>query len=126
MNAESEIESIPGRTQERGQPGAASVTPAAGAPRVSVLLPVRNGERFVADSVASILGQELVELELVVVDNGSTDSTPSILTSIADPRLRVIPEPRPGLVQNEIYRPSGSDVLSPPAVQAVRPPVVGA
>jgi hypothetical protein len=61
------------------------------APAVSVLMPVRNGERFVAEAVESVLAQTFADLELVVVDDGSTDSTPRILERIAsrDPRLAV-------------------------------------
>jgi glycosyltransferase involved in cell wall biosynthesis len=61
------------------------------APAVSILMPVRNGERFLADAVESALGQSFGDLELVVVDDGSTDSTPQILERIAarDPRLAV-------------------------------------
>jgi glycosyltransferase involved in cell wall biosynthesis len=66
--------------------------------QVSVLLPVRNGERFLRQSVDSILGQTLADLEVVVVDDGSTDATPEILASYDDARLRVLRSPGEGLV----------------------------
>jgi GT2 family glycosyltransferase len=68
-----------------------------GAPAISVLMPVRNGERFIAEAVESVLTQSFGNLELVVVDDGSTDSTPEILEQIAsrDPRL-VIRRREPG------------------------------
>ena len=58
---------------------------------VSVVLPVRNGERFLREALHSTLGQTLSDLELIVVDDGSTDSTPEILAEVAgrDPRVRV-------------------------------------
>jgi len=58
---------------------------------VSVVMPVRDGERFLPQAIDSVLGQTLIDLELVVVDDGSTDSTPDILTAAAarDPRVRV-------------------------------------
>lgn len=59
-------------------------------PTVSVLMPVHNGERFVRDAIASILGQTWRELEFVIVDDGSTDRTPAILASFDDPRLRIV------------------------------------
>lgn len=67
-------------------------------PRVSVLLPVFNGERLVRRAVDSVLSQEFDDFELVVTDDGSTDDTARILESIADPRLRVIRQRHAGLV----------------------------
>jgi glycosyltransferase involved in cell wall biosynthesis len=58
-------------------------------PAVSVLMGVWNGGPRVREAVLSVLGQTLRDLELIVVDDGSTDATPAILASIADPRLRV-------------------------------------
>jgi len=60
-------------------------------PSISVVMPVHNGESFLAEAIDSILEEPLSELELVVVDDGSTDSTPSILADYAarDPRVRV-------------------------------------
>ena len=48
-------------------------------PRVSVVMPVRDAERFVARAVDSILTQTLGDLELIVVDHASSDRTPEIL-----------------------------------------------
>ena len=60
-------------------------------PLVSVVMPVRDAERFVARAVNSILTQTLGDLELIVVDHASSDRTPEILSGIAreDARLRV-------------------------------------
>src|SRR5688572_7709373 len=44
-------------------------------PLVSVLLPIRNGARTVGTAVRSILGQTLSRLELIVIDDGSTDGS---------------------------------------------------
>lgn len=61
------------------------------APAVSVLMPVRDGERFIAEAVESVLSGTFADLELLVLDDGSTDSTPQILERLAeaDPRLVV-------------------------------------
>lgn len=59
-------------------------------PRVTVLISVRNGARYLAASLRSVLVQSMREFELLVVDDGSTDATPEILHSIKDSRLRVI------------------------------------
>jgi glycosyltransferase involved in cell wall biosynthesis len=65
---------------------------------VSIVLPVRDGERFVAEAVDSILSQSLTDLELIVVDDGSTDGTARVLDRLSDARARVLRRPREGLV----------------------------
>lgn len=59
-------------------------------PLVSVIIGVHNGQRFLHRAVRSILGQTLTDLELIVVDDGSTDGTGRILSSIRDSRLTVL------------------------------------
>jgi glycosyltransferase involved in cell wall biosynthesis len=60
-------------------------------------MPVRDGERFLVESVESVLAQTEPDLELVVVDDGSTDSTPRLLAGLTDPRVRVLTQPPLGL-----------------------------
>jgi glycosyltransferase involved in cell wall biosynthesis len=67
-------------------------------PRVSVLLPVRDGARFLREALDSVLSQTLADFELIVVDDGSTDETPEILASGGDERVRVLRQERLGLV----------------------------
>jgi hypothetical protein len=62
---------------------------ALGCPKLSVLIPARNEEANIAAAVAGVLASEAVELELIVLDDGSTDRTAAILAAIDDPRLRV-------------------------------------
>lgn len=59
-------------------------------PAVTVLLPVFNGARYLRESLRSVLGQTFTDFELLVIDDGSTDSTPAILAEFADPRMRVV------------------------------------
>lgn len=61
-------------------------------PAVSVGLPVYNGERFLAESLGSILAQTVDDLEVVITDNASTDATPEICRDFAagDGRVRYI------------------------------------
>lgn len=59
-------------------------------PDISVVLPVFNGARTIARAVRSILDQSLRELELIVVDDGSTDDTAGMVGKIRDPRLRLV------------------------------------
>jgi len=60
------------------------------APAVTVLMPVRNGERFMRAAIASILAQSWSGFELVILDDGSTDGTAGVIASFADARIRVI------------------------------------
>ncbi|UZW55347.1 glycosyltransferase [Sphingobium sp. JS3065] len=60
------------------------------APLVSVLIPTFNRAHYVGDAIASALGQTVTDIEVIVVDDGSTDTTTSLLDSISDPRMRVI------------------------------------
>lgn len=70
-------------------------------PRVTVVLPAYNAEPFVGEAVDSILGQTLADLELVAIDDGSTDSTGRILAdrSARDPRIRLIARENRGLTR---------------------------
>lgn len=64
-------------------------------PAVSVLMPVRNGERWLLGALESIRAQSLGEWELIVVDDASTDGTRGILEAAHDSRVRVIQNSRP-------------------------------
>ena len=66
--------------------------------RVSFLLPVYNGEVFLAETLASVLSQDYDDYDVLVVDDGSTDRTPEILDQFACPRLHVIRRENGGLV----------------------------
>jgi glycosyltransferase involved in cell wall biosynthesis len=68
-------------------------------PRVSVVLPVWNGERFLAEAVESVLSQTLHRFELLLVDDGSTDATAEMSSDYArrDRRVQVIRLQRSGI-----------------------------
>lgn len=59
-------------------------------PRVTIGLPVYNGERFVAEAIESVLAQTMTDWELIICDNASTDATPEIARRYAaqDPRVK--------------------------------------
>jgi glycosyltransferase involved in cell wall biosynthesis len=59
-------------------------------PDVSVIIPVHNGAAHVAQAVQSVLAQTFDALELIVVDDGSTDDSLDVLAHEPDPRLRVV------------------------------------
>ncbi len=77
-------------TSSSGAPGI-SRSPTSALPLVSILLPVRNGARTLDEAIGSILRQTLPAIEVVVIDDGSTDATPEILARYAagDGRVRI-------------------------------------
>jgi glycosyltransferase involved in cell wall biosynthesis len=58
---------------------------------------VKDGERFLEKSVQSIFGQTISNLELIVVDDGSTDRTSEILDRFGDARMKIVTQPNRGL-----------------------------
>ena len=69
-------------------------------PRVSVLLPAYNEEGFLEQAVESILGQTESSFELILVDDGSTDGSRTLLERLAatDQRIKLIHQPHKGIV----------------------------
>ena len=58
--------------------------------KISVLMSVFNGERYLDQAVDSILSQTFSDFEFIIIDDGSTDNTPEILASYNDPRIRIV------------------------------------
>lgn len=74
-------------------------------PLVSVIIPTYNVEQYIGECLDSVLSQTLRDLEIICVDDCSTDSSPAILAEYAarDSRLRVLRQPsnmRPGAARN--------------------------
>ena len=69
-------------------------------PAVTVLMPVYNAERFVAQTVESVLAQTFDDFEFLIINDGSTDRSPQILQDFAgrDPRVRLVSRPNTGYV----------------------------
>ncbi len=68
-------------------------------PKVSVVVPIYNVEKFLRQAVDSILGQTLKDIEVILVDDGSPDNCGKICDEYArkDPRVKVIHQPNGGL-----------------------------
>ena len=83
--------------------------------KFSVLLPTRNGGRFLANCIASILEQSCSDMELVVSDNANTDETAAVIASFAgDARLKTVRLDTPVCVTdnwNNALRASSGDYL---------------
>lgn len=67
-------------------------------PAISVLLPVYNGQEYIEASVKSILDQTFSDFELLILDDGSTDSTPALVQRFSDPRVCLFRLDHVGLV----------------------------
>jgi len=65
--------------------------------KVSVLMPMRDARRYVQLALASVLKQRDVDLEVVVIDDGSTDNSADIVRQFGDPRVRIIAGPCGGV-----------------------------
>lgn len=61
---------------------------------ITVLLPVRNGAKTIVSAVRSILDQTFDDFELVVLDDGSTDNTVTLIQGLKDSRVRLISDGR--------------------------------
>lgn len=67
------------------------------APRLSVVIPLYNKEKFIVRAVESALSQGPAVREVIVVDDGSTDSGPALATAIRDDRVRLIQQENRGV-----------------------------
>ena len=81
-------------------------------PRVSILIPCYNGESFVREAIDSALNQTWANVEVVVVDDGSTDNSVDILKSYGD---RIICETGPNrgacAARNRAFELSSGDLI---------------
>jgi glycosyltransferase involved in cell wall biosynthesis len=75
-------------------------------PEISVILPVYNSQDYIKEAIESVLKQTFKDFELIVVNDGSTDSTAEIINSFNDSRLRVLTQDNlgPGAARNNALR----------------------
>jgi glycosyltransferase involved in cell wall biosynthesis len=66
-------------------------------PQISVVVPLYNKESYVLNALRSILSQSYPALEVLVVDDGSTDSGPDRVERLNDPKIRLIPKKNGGV-----------------------------
>lgn len=74
--------------------------------KISVILPVFNGEKYIKKAIESVLDQSLADFELIVVNDGSTDNTLKIVNSFDDERIIVIDQTNqgPGQARNNALK----------------------
>ncbi len=87
------VRRVPARHRRR------TAVPARGNPLVSVIVPAYNAEKYIARTLETILSQTYTRLEVIVVDDASTDRTVNIVREFArrDPRVRLLSQPHLGV-----------------------------
>ena len=73
--------------------------------KISVIVPIYNQEQYLNKSISSIINQKYTNLEIILINDGSTDSSIEIIDDFAlkDSRIRVFSKPNGGLVDATIY-----------------------
>lgn len=66
-------------------------------PLVSILTPTYNHERFIVQCIESVLAQTYKNWEMIIIDDGSTDNTQSVIQSFSDERIRYVPRENVGI-----------------------------
>ena len=66
-------------------------------PCISIILPVYNGEKFIHESIRSILDQSFTDFELIIINDGSIDNSHNIITKFNDKRIKYIQQENQGL-----------------------------
>jgi glycosyltransferase involved in cell wall biosynthesis len=84
-------------------------------PLVSVILPTYNREKLLRRAIQSVLDQTYRNIELIVVDDGSTDGTGAVVTALNDPRIRYI----------RLEKNSGANVARNNGIRAARGDFIG-
>ena len=66
-------------------------------PLISIVLPVYNGEKYLKETIQSILNQRFDSFELIIVNDGSTDKTTQIITQLSDNRIILLNQVNSGI-----------------------------
>ncbi len=103
-------------------------------PRVSILIPAYNRANYLSETLASALAQTLDDIEIIVVDDGSTDETARVVHAISDVRVRYTYQENRGVsaALNTAWRAASSefvailgsdDVMLPEQIATLLPPL---
>lgn len=83
-------------------------------PLTAVIVPLYNKRQHVVRAIHSVLSQTYHHIEIVVVDDGSTDGSVDVLSAISDPRLRIIRQPNlgPGAARNRGWKSTSGSLVA--------------
>ena len=68
-------------------------------PKISVIMPVYNGEKYLKEAIQSVLDQTYKDFEFIIIDDGSTDDTEKVINSFSDERIRIYKLNHAGIVK---------------------------
>lgn len=66
-------------------------------PLITVLMPAYNAEKYIGEAITSVLNQTFHDFELLIINDGSTDTTVQVINSFTDPRIRLINQTNQGI-----------------------------
>lgn len=69
-------------------------------PKISVIMSVHNGGEYLKEAIQSVLNQTCADFEFIIINDGSTDNSLSIINSFQDQRIKLISRENKGLVQS--------------------------
>ncbi len=83
-------------------------------PLISVIIPVYNGARTIRETISSVLAQSFEDLEIIVINDGSTDNTAEILANLPNPKIKVysFPNAGPSASRNRGFRLSAGNYIA--------------
>lgn len=81
---------------------------------VSILIPAYNAERYIAESLRSATSQTYRDIEIIIVDDGSTDKTKETILSLSDPRVRFFSQENKGIAKtrNRLLKEAKGDYVT--------------
>jgi glycosyltransferase involved in cell wall biosynthesis len=88
---------IPRREEAAKNVSIGGLMTAVATPPVAVVTAAWNMERYIGDTIGSVLRQTLTDFEMILIDDGSSDATASIVKAVADPRIRLFSIRRAGV-----------------------------
>ena len=66
-------------------------------PRFSVIIPVYNKEKYLSKTIESVLQQSFLDFEIIIINDGATDSSEKIIEGFKDPRIQYIKQENQGV-----------------------------